>query len=89
MNANELKNALQSLHADLSSANQLDPEMIALLRTLDSDIHAILQNQKEKPQAMTDLSEQAQAYAARLAAEHPTLELTLRTLADTLGKMGI
>ncbi len=89
MNTNELKTALKSLHADLSSASQVDPEMIALLRALDRDIHAILDGEKEKPQAMTDLSEQAQAYAARLAAEHPNIELTLRTLADTLGKMGI
>jgi len=88
MNDN-LKNSLTSLHASLASTEQVDPEMIALLQILDSDIHLLLGKVTPDASQASDLAGRAQEYAAQFAAQHPHVEASLRELASALGKMGI
>lgn len=86
---NDLKNTLISLHANLSATEKVDPELIALLQVLDSDIHSLLGKSAPDSEQAANLAERAQAYAAQFAAQHPNIEATLRELSDVLGKMGI
>jgi hypothetical protein len=88
MNDN-LKNSLTSLHASLAATEKVDPEMIALLQVLDSDIHLLLGKTAHDSSQASDLAGRTQEYAAQFAAQHPQIEAILRELASTLGKMGI
>lgn len=96
MTTEHLKQSLKSLHASLSETGPLDPESQALLRTLDADIHQLLEKQNETPafdgsdpSLTSGLALRSQELAAKFAARHPTLEPALRELSNILASMGI
>ena len=95
MTIDNLKESLQKLHATLESGAPVDPEIKALLQTLDSDIQKLLANDAGATADAADndsssnLVKQAQKISARLAARHPHLEPVFREIADTLTNMGI
>lgn len=99
MTTENLKQTLIELHAALEQAGPLDPELVHLLKVLDSDIQVKLsppagaQQESTLQQAATPddsgLSARAQALSARFAARHPHLEPVLRELTDTLQRIGI
>lgn len=85
-----LKDSLKSLHASLSTADEVDEELLELLRTLDHDIKALLEQPPEDGESTTyGLAERTQEITARFAAQHPRLEPALRELSSILGAMGI
>ncbi|RJX33034.1 MAG: DUF4404 family protein [Oxalobacter sp.] len=88
MNPTDLKKTLATLHAELQSTDRLDQELKSLLEILDRDIRALLDKQ-EAPSQASELAERIREHAARFAAQHPTIEGTLREIAETLGRMGI
>jgi ABC-type transporter Mla subunit MlaD len=89
MTAENLKESLKRLHANLESTGQVDPELKSLLKVLDDDIHKLLtQEARDAPEASA-LAEQAQSISARFAAQHPRIEPVLRDLANILASMGI
>lgn len=91
MNTDNLKQSLKNLHANLESTADVDPELRALLQSLEGDIQALLARQA--PAAATPessrLLEQAQSISARFASRHPHMEPALREVIDILGHMGI
>lgn len=95
MSIDNLKESLQKLHATLESGAPVDPEIKALLQTLDADIQKVLANHADATlappaeEASSDLVNQAQKISARLAVRHPHLEPVFRDIADMLTKMGI
>ena len=95
MSIDNLKESLQKLHATLESGAPVDPEIKALLQTLDADIQKVLANNADATlstpveEASSDLVNQAQKISARLAVRHPHLEPVFRDIADMLTKMGI
>lgn len=93
MDTDSLKQSLKNLQAHLESTADVDPELRALLQSLDSDIHTLLARDADAgaPAAAESnrLLEQVQALSARFAARHPHMEPALRELADVLAKMGI
>jgi len=95
MTVDNLKESLQNLLATLESGAPVDPEIKALLQTLDSDIQKILDKDASATtdipdnDASSDLVKQAQKISARLAIRHPHLEPVFREIADTLTNMGI
>lgn len=95
MSIDNLKESLQKLHATLESGAPVDPEIKALLQTLDEDIQKVLANttdaapDRSTEEASSDLVNQAQKISARLAVRHPHLEPVFREIADMLTKMGI
>ena len=90
MNTNNLKQALIELKAALDSGEPLDPEMVALLKTLDVDIQTRLQQSTASPaDEESVLTVRSREISARFAAEHPHLEPVLRELTDTLHRIGI
>jgi hypothetical protein len=95
MTIDNLKESLQQLHATLDSGALVDPEIKALLQTLDSDIQKLLAKDASPTadvpdnDSSSDLVKQAQKISARLAIRHPHLEPVFREIADTLTNMGI
>ena len=95
MTIDNLKESLQKLHATLESGAPVDPEIKALLQTLDSDIQKVLAKDAAATadtadnDSSSDLVKQAQKISARLAVRHPHLEPVFREIADTLTNMGI
>jgi hypothetical protein len=97
--ATNLKSHLKDLHANLSRTGEVDEELQALLRQLDGDIHALLEQRTQAAaaadlQAIADsdtygLAERTQEITAKFAVEHPRLEPALRELGRMLANMGI
>lgn len=86
MSDEDIRRALQALHAELENADPIDPEIVSLLREVDSDIHRALQASTPTLEGMGDRLEWL---AAKLAVSHPRVEGFLRELVDALGKLGI
>jgi hypothetical protein len=89
MDTKNLKDNLKSLHANLESASDVDPELKTLLQALDHDIRQLLDKEQRDTSATAGLVRRAQAISARLAIQHPHIEPALREVADTLARMGI
>ncbi len=86
MSDEDIRRALRALHAELENADPMDPEIVSLLREVDSDIHRALQ---AATPTLEGLGERLEWLAARLAVSHPRVEGFLRELVDALGKLGI
>ena len=94
--AAKLQQRLQTLHSDIASTGEVDPELKALLHRLDGDIKTVLA-QREAPGAAAPepesttygLAERSQELSAKFAAKHPHLEPALRELGNMLASMGI
>lgn len=102
MDTENLKQSLKQLQARLDATADVDPELRALLQSLDGDIRQLLARDAAADAtasaatggvaAVPDgnrLLEQAQALGARFAVRHPHLEPALREVADALARMGI
>jgi len=86
MSDDRIRQTLKELHAELASADRVDPELETLLKDVDADIHKLLEPEEDDPEGLRDRVEEL---AAAFAATHPRAEGFLRELVDTLGKMGI
>ncbi|MDB5959032.1 MAG: hypothetical protein JWP59_326 [Massilia sp.] len=94
--ASKLQQRLQTLHADVASTGEVDPELKDLLHRLDVDIKTLLErrlaegNVAPEPESTTyGLAERSQELSAKFAAKHPHLEPALRELGNMLSSMGI
>ncbi|MBI3229590.1 MAG: DUF4404 family protein [Burkholderiales bacterium] len=91
MDQEQLKASLKGLHKQLANTEEVDHELQHLLAVLNSDIEQILdkEDEREADANTFGLAGRARELTARFAAQHPTLEPTLRELARILGNMGI
>ena len=80
-----LQTLLAQLHTELARTDRMDGESRALLTSALQDIEAALARSGDAAPASSQLG----TLAARFEADHPTLVVTLRQLADALGKAGI
>ncbi|WP_426113835.1 DUF4404 family protein [Massilia sp. PWRC2] len=94
--ADQLQQRLQTLHADIASTGEVDPELKDLLHRLDGDIKTLLDRRLApdagalEPTSTTyGLAERSQELSARFAVKHPHLEPALRELGNMLSSMGI
>jgi Domain of unknown function (DUF4404) len=90
MEPHELTAKLTQLHAELSDADQIDPESLELLRKLTDDIARLLDKKQETS------SEDAEGVTSGLRrlmlkyeSDHPELAITLGKAVDALAAMGI
>jgi hypothetical protein len=86
MSDEDIRRALQALHSELENADPIDPELVSLLREVDSDIHRALE---ASTPGLEGLGDRLEWLAAKLAVSHPRVEGFLRELVDALGKLGI
>jgi hypothetical protein len=89
MTADNLKESLKQLHANLESTGRIDPELKQLLQVLDRDIQQLLSKDAQDATDASGLADRAQAISAKFAAEHPHVEPVLRDLGNILSSMGI
>lgn len=87
MNNDKLKELLTAVHEQLEDAD-VDEETRAMLETLDSDIHELLERDEDGRVERPVLA-QAGALEARFATEHPVAERFMREIIDTLVKLGV
>ncbi|MCL1886393.1 MAG: DUF4404 family protein [Betaproteobacteria bacterium] len=85
----DIKDQLSQIHASLSRAKSVDPELKKKLIALDQDIQRLLKKEDESTFAYAGLEEVARGLAVKFANEHPNMALMIGQLADILGKMGI
>lgn len=85
MTQDRVKTLLAQLQAELSKADDLDEETLALAQQLDDDIDALLERQEPNSPEMDN----AIALEARFAATHPVAERIVREIIATLGRIGI
>jgi len=85
----EIRTALEQLHAELEQAPPLDEELRRLLVEVDADIHQALHQTSQAENDIHGLRERVEALAADLAVQHPAAERFLRELINALGRMGI
>jgi hypothetical protein len=81
-----LRKDLKRLHAELRAADEIDPDLAALLDEVVSDIEQLLADQTPRPES---LNEKIAAAAVTFEAEHPRLARVLEDLTDTLAKLGL
>ena len=86
MSNEKLKSLLASIHDELENTD-LDAETRSMLKSLDSDIHELLDSDDEA--ADRPVIEQAGQLEARFASEHPVAERFMREIIDTLVKLGV
>ncbi len=87
--SSDLRQILQSLHAELASTQHVDPELRALLITALGDISKLLEQPGAGAAADAPLADRLEGVAVRFEAEHPALGTAIRQVVDTLGKAGI
>ena len=89
MNVDQLKSAIRELHADLEKTGRVDPELRALLKKLDGDLHRLLAAKAEVQKEQSGFNERLESIAADFDTRHPQLAGVLRELGDALAKVGI
>jgi hypothetical protein len=89
MSTEQLKETLKKLHETINNTKQVDAELAELLSVLNQDIHQLLNKERPEEDALSNLGERSLALSAQFAAQNPRLEMSLRELADILGRMGI
>lgn len=85
----EIRSALEKLHAELEQAPPLDEDLRRLLVEVDADIHQVLHQAAPEQTHLHGLRDRIDALAADLAVQHPAAERFLRELVNALGRMGI
>ena len=88
MSTQDLQTLLRQLHAELGRAEALDPESRRLLDVVVDDIRRV--GSADARSADTHATPGGlEALAVRFEADHPSMAIALRRLADVLGKAGI
>ena len=85
----EIRSALEKLHAELEQAPPLDEDLRRLLVEVDADIHQALHQAAPAHEQLHGIHDRVEALAADLAVQHPAAERFLRELIAALARMGI
>ena len=90
MEKQELLKTLQTLHDDLSQADEIDPEAERLLRAVTEDIQRLLDEGEPSPaEDSSKLSSKLQAMVLEWEADHPRIARLIGQAADALSNLGI
>ncbi len=86
MNHEELTTALETVHRELTKADDLDSSDVAQLQATMTEIQSLLDR---KPGNSESLSDRVANSAKRFEQSHPILTDSLGRIADILQQMGI
>lgn len=84
MSHEDLANALETVHRELTDADQLDPDQVQQLRATISEIQQVLDAKDKETSLSTRVRESAQSFEDT----HPKLTETLGNIVDILQRMG-
>lgn len=85
----QLLETLDQLHNQLEEADNLDPESAAHLRATMVEIQQALDEQSLEADHQETLIDRLRESARHFEETHPRLSVTLGSLVDTLGQIGI
>lgn len=90
MEQHELTHKLAQLHAEISQADDVNPENLELLRKLTADIGRILDKKGETAgQDAESVTGGLKDLLLKFEADHPELSISLGKVADALATIGI
>jgi hypothetical protein len=90
MEKQQLMASLQRLHDELSQAERVDPETLALLRALTDDTERLLKGDPEaSARDIRPVSHGLRDLMLRFEAEHPEAASAIGKVADALAAIGI
>ena len=84
MSKDRIRELLAQLQDEIRNTD-MDDELKTLVSDLDSDIHAVIENDEE----VNALIDRAKEVEAGFATRYPAAERFLREVIDALGRMGI
>ena len=88
MENQNLRQALEQLHAELQRTDSTDPKTRELLQHLINDIQNVLQDTRtESPPRYDDLRQPLADSVKRLEDSHPSLVLTIGRVLDNLARV--
>ena len=89
----QLRATLNQLRDQLADAQAIDPQLADRLRETVTDIEATLEGQpperRHRDEDHRSLRERLSEAALEFEASHPTLSMTIGSLADALARIGI
>ncbi|MCI0491579.1 MAG: DUF4404 family protein [Planctomycetes bacterium] len=89
MERQQLIKTLDQLHADLSQTEHVDPETLARLLAITSDIQRILSERPETSmEEVSPVSSSLKDVLLKFEADHPELATSVGKVADALAAMG-
>ena len=89
MPRDQIQTKLTELHTELEKLDSVDPELLELLKTVDGDIHDLLESGEPGAEETAPIMESLEALGADFAARHPQLERFFQELIAVLGRLGI
>ena len=83
-----IKQLLVDLYRELDRSDHVDEETVKLVRSLDEDIHRLMDPNTETD-TVDSIPVLATSLEARFAVKHPIAESLVRDIIEALGRMGI
>ena len=85
----ELRNALEGLHAQLGETSDVDDDTRQLLISVTADIERVLADDSPSPDVDESLTQRLEDVMRQFGAEHPMIGGLLQRLSDGLANLGI
>lgn len=85
----QIESTLAELHEELGKLDQVDDELLTLLKTVDGDIQELLESEAPTADDTSQLMLRVEALGADFAARHPQMERFFQELIAVLGRLGI
>ena len=85
----ELRNALEGLHAQLGETSDVDDDTRQLLISVTADIERVLADDSTSPEVDESLTQRLEDVMRQFGAEHPMIGGLLQRLSDGLANLGI
>ena len=89
MDPDQLHRILAKLHDELATADSVDDESRALLKTLAGDVERLAGETETTAEEHESATDQLNELAVRFESEHPKLSHALGEVVDALGRLGI
>jgi hypothetical protein len=89
MEKERLLKLLEELHAELSSAESVDPETRARVQTLADDIDNLMDKNDDDVLDKEPVTSGLRDLVLRFEGDHPQLAVSIGKVADALAAMGI
>lgn len=90
MDRKQLVESVEQLHSALASAERIDPETRAALRSLTKDIDRLLDEKSGATREHVEpVTSGLRDLVLKFEAEHPQLSIAVGKVADALAAMGI
>ncbi len=89
MDENNLHDLLEKLHSQIENAQTIDPQDLAQLRDLETDIRALLERNQPEESEPPSVVQRMEKNIGLFEVTHPTLAVAITDILVTLSNAGI